>query len=115
MKHAILTSKTDAEKLQADDDAAARMPWPGVYLDGTPAPAGMGVTLHRYDVAKHPSKEEYAYPVEDDAKSKGKAGDPITKANLVDKLPADWEAKSVEPKTDPFEDEKPTKVETKGK
>lgn len=96
MKHAILTSKADAEKLQADDCAAAKLPWRGVYLDGRSAPEGQGVILRLYDVVKHPTKEEYAYPVADDKDLKGKG-------SKVDKLPDDWTA--VQANAEPIETE----------
>ena len=102
MKHAILTSKSDAGKLQADDDTAAHMPWPGVYLDGSPAPVGQGVTRHLYDVQEHPSKDKWAYPVDDEKDLKGKGA-------KVDNLPADWEpAVGIA-----APDEKPTKAKVK--
>lgn len=104
-KMAICTSKQDAEKLQADDNAAARLPWRGVYLDGTNAPDGIGVTLRLYDVQKHPSKEEYAYPVADDKDLKGKG-------SKVDKLPDDWTAVQT-PNEEPIEDTKPKQEKVK--
>lgn len=83
MKHAVMNKKQDADDLQAEDDTAARMPWPGVYLNGQPAPVGQWVTEHLYSVDKHPSKEKWKYPVADDRDLKGKG-------QKKDVLDADW-------------------------
>lgn len=100
MKHAICTKESDALDLQSEDDTNAGMPWPGVYLDGTPAPAGQGVTTHLYDPQKHPKEEKWAYPVEDSKDLKGKG-------SKVDKLSDDWTVTAIEaPKEEPKE-EKP--------
>ena len=83
MKHAIMQQEQDALDLQSEDDTAAHMPWPGVYINGQPAPAGQGITTHLYSVDKHPSKEKWKYPVADDRYLKGKG----TKKDVLD---ADW-------------------------
>jgi hypothetical protein len=103
MKQAICSTESDARALQAADDKAGNLPWPGVYLDGTPAPAGQGVTLHRYDVQAKPDGKAYAFPVSDTAQSEAKAGDPIKAATIVDALPADWAAVADPIKEEPAE------------
>ena len=67
MKWAITSTADEAAQLQAADDEAAGLPWPGVYLDGTPAPEGQGVTEHLYAPSEKPDHTAWAYPVADDA------------------------------------------------
>jgi hypothetical protein len=111
MKTAILTTEADARALQSADDKAGNLPWPGVYLDGRKAPAGEGVTLHRYDVTTKPDGKAYAFPVEDSAASKT-PGDALSKATIVDALDATWAAKAEEPvKEEPAEEP----IDLKGK
>lgn len=63
MKYAIATTEADALTIQAADDESAGLPWRAVYLDGSPAPDGEGVTTHLYDVRAHPDGTRWAYPV----------------------------------------------------
>lgn len=100
MKVAITTTEADAKAIQAADDAAAHLPWPSVYLDGSPCPTAW--TLHRYDVQTKPDGKAFAFPVEDTAASKA-PGDALSKATIVDKLPADWTAAEAAPKEEPIE------------
>jgi hypothetical protein len=67
MKYAITTTADEAAQLQSADDDAAGLPWPGVYLDGSPAPEGQGVTEHLYAPRAKPDGTAWAYPVQDDA------------------------------------------------
>lgn len=92
MKHAIFTSKADAQKLQSDDDKAAGLPRGGTYLDDTPAPAGQGVTSHKYDVRERTDGKAWAYPVDDDRV--------VGRATKADSLGDEWVEKQVEPKKD---------------
>lgn len=107
MKLAIATERAALEALQLSDDDAAGLPWPGVYLDGSPAPDGQGVTLHVRDVQPHPKDAKWAYPVADDAQAKAKPGEPLAKATIVDKLDATWAVAVEAPKGEPIEEPKP--------
>ncbi|MFA4900894.1 MAG: hypothetical protein WC563_15355 [Brevundimonas sp.] len=107
-KIAICTTAAAAKAIQAEDDSRARLPWKGVFADGSPAPEGWGQTDHLYDVAKHPAEEKYAYPCSDTAATEAKAGDPIKAAVIVDKLDATWDAKA-----EPIEEPKPVEEPVK--
>jgi len=92
MRQAILATKQDALDMQAADDSDAGLPWPSVYLDGTPCPTAW--TLHRYDVRAKPDGKAYAYPVDDTAQEKAAPGSALSKATCVEKLDVSWDAKA---------------------
>ena len=91
-KQAICTTAAAAKAVQAEYDTRARLPWKGVFADGSPAPEGWGVTLHLQDVQAKPDGKAWAYPVSDTAATEAKTGDPIKAAVLVDALDATWDA-----------------------
>lgn len=108
MKQAICTTAAAAKAIQAEDDSRARLPWKGVFADGSPAPEGWGVTTHLHDIAAKPDGKAWAYPVSDTAATEAKPGDPIKAAVIVEKLDATWDAKSADEKpVDPKEEPKP--------
>lgn len=103
MKYAILPTEADATALQSADSDAAGLPWPAVYLDGTPAPEGQGVTTALYDVLAKPTGDAWAYPVADDAEPVIQTSRPPVKGQLqpdlvsvpcecVDVLDESWSA-----------------------
>ncbi|MFA5892261.1 MAG: hypothetical protein WDA27_15150 [Actinomycetota bacterium] len=108
MKQAICTTAEDAKAIQAEDNAKAKLPWKGVFADGSPAPEGWGVTTSLYDVQAKPDGKAWAYPVSDTAATEAKPGDPIKEALIVDKLDATWDAKA-----EPIEEPKPVEEPVK--
>ena len=108
MKLAICTTAAAAKAIQAEDDSRARLPWKGVFADGSPAPEGWGVTTHLQDVQAKPDGKAWAYPVSAESVASAKPGDPVKAAVIVDKLDATWDAKA-----EPIEEPKPVEEPVK--
>ena len=104
MKYAILPTEADATALQSADSDAAGLPWPAVYLDGTPAPEGQGVTTTLYDPIPKPDGTAWAYPVADDAEPTVQTSRPVkgqlqpeivaVPCECVDVLDESWSAEA---------------------
>ena len=105
MKHYIGT-KAECEAVQAATDKALGYPKQGRHSGGgrhTPIsdePGGEGWTMTHGRLRKHPTKDEHAYPIDDEVEKAKTASLTTAEKQVVDdaksaakELPDDWEPK----------------------
>jgi hypothetical protein len=78
----VYTTEADALARRDAEAAALGYPKPGILANGGTPPQGQGVTLYHSSPRKHPSKQEWAYPVDAESLAAvplvGKTTEPLT-------------------------------------